>query len=703
MQPKTHFATASPFHRGEQEVQSSLGVRDALEHQGQRVIHDHMPDQHREFYSQLPFLLLGSLDHSGRPWASVLTGAPGFIRSPDPQTLEIQTRLMFGDPLHDNLSVGAQVGVLGIEYHSRRRNRMTGRVSACTDGRIEIEIDQAFGNCPQYIQARDFDLLPEIDRIGDARPIRRLKHLDARAREVIARADNFYIATHFSEIPGDRSHGADVSHRGGKPGFVRIDDDQTLTFPDFTGNHHFNTIGNIVLNPHAGLLFIDFDTRDLLYLTCTAEIIWESAERQAFEGAERLVRFSLDELRLVECVMPIRWKFLQYSPSLEKTGSWESVAEKIAARKAGNVYRNYRVERVEKETEIISSYYLRPEGADDIPCHRAGQFLPIELRPPGADTPMQRTYTISSAPNGSYYRLSIKREPPAGSGLPPGLSSNYFHDQIRPGMAIRAMSPRGTFTLDESSTRSIVLVSGGVGITPMISMLEQLTNDRVGCGCSRRVWFVHGARNGREHAFARHVRGLAENWPRLRVHFRYSRPLDSDLEGRDYDSVGHIDIDLLRSLLPLDDYEFYLCGPPSFMKSLFHGLESLNISDERIHYEFFGRGATLHQRSSSGIEPLAPEIGERVPVAVRFARSGIEATWKPSKGTLLDLAESEGLRPAYSCRSGICHTCATQIISGDVDYLEPPMTPPGEGQALICCSYPQPDDVSEKGDLVLDI
>ncbi|MEN8133332.1 MAG: pyridoxamine 5'-phosphate oxidase family protein, partial [Pseudomonadota bacterium] len=650
---------------------------------------DYMPDEHRAFYAQLPFLLIGSVDTAGRPWASVLVGRPGFVHSSTPDKLEIDTRLIYGDPLKDNLSIGTQVGLLGIEYESRRRNRMTGKLTAISDGGFEIKIDQTFGNCPQYIQSRSFEFLPEVDTIGEQRSIQALNRLDDRASEIISIADNFYIATHYSEDPENHSHGTDASHRGGKPGFVRIEDDQTLTFPDFTGNNHFNTIGNIMMNPLAGLLFIDFESGDLLYLTCKAKIIWDSDELHAFDGAQRLVRFTLDEGILVKNGMPIRWNFLEYSPSLEKTGSWEEVAGTITERKEGNVYRNYQVVRVEPESKTITSVYLKPEKGDDIHCHKAGQFLPIEIQPPGLDTPIQRTYTISNAPNGSYYRLSIKREPPAKPDLPPGVSSNYFHDYVRPGTTIRAMSPRGKFTLEESSTRPVVLISGGVGATPMICMLEQLDKDRKGCGCSRQVWFIHAAQNSEVHAFGDYVRNLAIDWASLRVHVRYSRPLDSDIEGKDYDSIGHVDIDLLKSLLSFDDYEFYLCGPPPFMESLYDGLKALNIADERIHYEFFGPGATLHKEQPSGFVSLAEQLGDRAPVPVQFARSGIEATWDPTKGSLLDLAESKGLQPAYSCRSGICQTCATKVVQGEVDYIEPPMVAPGEDTALICCSYPR--------------
>ncbi|MFC1664167.1 pyridoxamine 5'-phosphate oxidase family protein, partial [Pseudomonadota bacterium] len=429
----TNIDLDSPFHRGEREIQSRQGVREQTEKIGQRFVHSHLPDQHQAFYRQLPYLLVGTIDDHGRPWASIMAGRPGFIQAPDAHKLSIDARPIYGDPLNDTLSPGVPIGLLGIEYHSRRRNRVNGKVVSLNDGQLQVSVDQAFGNCPQYIQARDYRLLDDIDHIGVHRRVHHLQQFSEQASEIISQADNFYIATHCDDESVAGVCGADVSHRGGKPGFVRLEDERNLTFPDFGGNNHFNTLGNIQLNPRAGLLFIDFNNGDLLYLTCSAEIIWDSEESQFFSGAERLVNFTLDEGILIENALPVHWDLLEYSPSLDITGSWKEVDQKISERIDGNVYRDYKVAQIEPESEVISSFYLQPIDDENISHHKAGQLLPIEIITDSIDSPLRRTYTISNAPNGDYYRLSVKRESASAPGLPAGVASNYFHDQIKVG------------------------------------------------------------------------------------------------------------------------------------------------------------------------------------------------------------------------------------------------------------------------------
>ncbi|MGC1955524.1 MAG: MOSC domain-containing protein, partial [Gammaproteobacteria bacterium] len=379
-------------------------------------------------------------------------------------------------------------------------------------------------------------------------------------------------------------------------------------------------------------------------------------------------------------------------------GSFEQRLSKTAVSLATEQgFRNVIVQRKAVESENITSFYLVPadEGAPLAP-YLPGQFLTFKLSIPGHSEPVVRTYSLSDSPDRDYYRVSIKREPspPGRPDLPPGLSSNYFHDQIDVGTQLRVGPPRGKFHLEAGSHRAVVLLSAGVGQTPLLSMLSAIARSSSG----RRVWFIHGARNGREHAFPRHVRAMARENDNIIAHIRYSQPTPDDVAGRDYDSEGHIELELLKRLLPFDDYEFYLCGPPPFMKSLYCGLLSMGIAESRLHYEFFGPASALTQEA----EPRG-QVPERTPreevsgaCEVTFARSGITVAWDSNCETILDLAEHHGLTPPYSCRSGICRTCMCALVEGEVDYLEAPLNPPDMGSALICVSRP-------KTNLVVDV
>jgi len=307
-----------PFHEGECAAQERVGVREKMRAVGQHVIRDFMPDQHREFFTRLPFVIVGTVDEQGQPWASVLANPPGFIASPTPHELVISARPFTADPLADTLAPHAPIGLLGIEPHTRRRNRMNGVIESITDSCVQVRVSQSFGNCPKYIQARRSEY---VAGQSAAKLIHRTGLGDEAVRRLIQRADTFFIAT---ACPADTmeadapAHGVDVSHRGGKPGFVRVDNDCTLTVPDYAGNQFFNTIGNLLVNPRAGLLFIDFDTGDLLYLAVAAEIIWEGESLHAFEGAQRLLRFTVSAVRHVQASLPLRWGLAQRSPFLDR-------------------------------------------------------------------------------------------------------------------------------------------------------------------------------------------------------------------------------------------------------------------------------------------------------------------------------------------------------------------------------------------------
>ncbi len=690
----------SPFHEGEQDVQRRLGIRDKLETFGRRVIRSYLPDQHREFYTKLPFLVLGTVDDRGQPWASIVAGEPGFLNTPDDRTLRVAAPPLFGDPLTTTLTVDRDVGVLGIEPATRRRNRLTGRITTVEPDGFAITVVQSFGNCPQYIQTRDIQVLPAVSHADHPRPVLKSDHLDTACIKLIENADTLFIATAFADGRNAPSRGADVSHRGGRPGFVRVEDERTLVFPDFAGNYHFNTVGNIQLNPKAGLLFIDFDRGDVLYLTGKAEIVWEGHEVRAFAGAERLIRLHAAEVIRVERSLPLAFRFGEYSPLLDQTGSWDQAAAIIAADRDRNAYHPYGIVRIERESEVICSYFLRRADGGGLPSYEPGQFLPIRLAVPGSAEPVKRTYTISDAPGGDHFRLSIKRE--GGNAL----VSTYIHDHFRVGTRLEAMAPRGSFVLDHSSRRPVALISAGVGITPMIAMANFILKEGRRTRRFRRTYFIHGARNGRVHAFGAHIRAWAAENEAFTAHVRYSHPVAGDRPGITFDSEGHVDVALLKQVLPLDDYDFYLCGPAMFMQSLFDDLTTLGIREQRIHYESFGPATVLTGHDKAASE-LARASSSSAPVTVSFAASGVEAQWTPEHGTLLELAEAAGLTPEFSCRSGICGTCATKLRCGAVDYVEEPSADHDGDEVLICCSTPRSnsggDTCGERSAVVLDL
>ena len=318
----------SPFHPGEQAVHDRYGIRERIEQVGSQIIRDAMTEQHRHFFRQLPILLAGSLDDLGRPWASILTGRPGFIESPDPRSLRIAARPLAGDPLAVSLRIGAPLGLLGIEPSTRRRNRLNGCIVAAEAGAFTLGVQQSFGNCPKYIQSRS----PHCVEQGDAASRRAVERegslVSEEAAAMIDRADTFFIA---SAAPGSRgaegaaSDGADVSHRGGAPGFVRRTSEAgvtTLTIPDFTGNYLFNTLGNLVAYPRAGLLFVDFGSGDLLGLTGSVDVIWDGPEVQEFAGAQRLLQVAVEEGWRAPAASPLRWSAPEPSPYLDGLGPW---------------------------------------------------------------------------------------------------------------------------------------------------------------------------------------------------------------------------------------------------------------------------------------------------------------------------------------------------------------------------------------------
>ncbi|CAJ3257337.1 pyridoxamine 5'-phosphate oxidase family protein [Burkholderia pseudomallei] len=321
----------APFHDGELAAQRRAGVAAAAAAAaafGGRGIRTFMPDQHRAFFAQLPLLVVGGVDGGGQPWATLRAGAPGFVSAPQPRTLDIAGGTLRGDPLEGNWRIGSLLGGLGIELHTRRRNRVNGVVASIAGDAMSVTVEQSFGNCAKYIQGRTPTPVPP--QAGGAPPQRRVARLDAADRALLARADTFFIATANTSDAAGGARGVDVSHRGGPPGFVRVDDDGTLTTPDYSGNNFFNTIGNLLHDPRAGLLFVDFERGDLLYIAADAQIVWDGPALAAFDGARRLVRLRIREVRRSAAVLPFRWSAPRFAPQFAAWG--DAGARSLASR-----------------------------------------------------------------------------------------------------------------------------------------------------------------------------------------------------------------------------------------------------------------------------------------------------------------------------------------------------------------------------------
>lgn len=303
-----------PFHSGELAAQARAGVftRGA-------GIRGFMPDQHRVFFGQLPWLFAGVCDQNGWPLATALTGEPGFVTSPDPTRLSIAASPSPGDPAFEGFRPGVPIGLLGLEFETRRRNRANGRIEAVGSDGFTVSVTQSFGNCAKYIQARS--RAQDGSDLGE-RPTG-LSGLDAAARALIANADTLFVASAAAlETP---LGGVDISHRGGRPGFVRIDGD-TVTIPDFAGNNYFNTLGNLLEQPRAALLLVDFETGTTLQLQGVAEIVWDGPELAGLEGSQRLWRLHVTRGWRRPHALALRWSAPEFAPTTLQTGLWAAAA-----------------------------------------------------------------------------------------------------------------------------------------------------------------------------------------------------------------------------------------------------------------------------------------------------------------------------------------------------------------------------------------
>jgi ferredoxin-NADP reductase/MOSC domain-containing protein YiiM len=340
-------------------------------------------------------------------------------------------------------------------------------------------------------------------------------------------------------------------------------------------------------------------------------------------------------------------------------------------------FRQMRVANIHKESDSVTSFVLAPSDGQPLPVCQAGQFVVLRLLVDPGNPPVLRSYSLSDLPAADHFRISVKSELQ-------GIGSSFLCNRAREGDLLDVSAPRGSFTL-RPSQNPVVLLSAGVGATPVMSMLHSLAAER----SQREIWWIYGARNRAEHPFAEESRSLMKQLSHGRGYIVYSRPSAADQVGADFDAPGHIDTALLGRIGVSQDSDFYLCGPTSFLQNMRDGLRNWGVLAENVHTEIFGALEAITPGVAQVVHtPHLPQGPPGSGPPVSFARSGVTAAWDPKFASLLELAEACDVPVRWACRAGVCHTCMTGLIGGSITYNPEPLERPAPGNVLICCSQP---------------
>jgi len=346
-------------------------------------------------------------------------------------------------------------------------------------------------------------------------------------------------------------------------------------------------------------------------------------------------------------------------------------------------FRRLKVVGMDRESDSIVSLMLEPADGRPLTVPLPGQFVVLRLRPKADGPPVLRSYSLSGRPGADRYRITIKSEPH-------GVASTYLKTQLRIGDLLEVSEPRGAFTLRQGDL-PLVLLSAGVGVTPVMAMLHTLA----ALGSVRPIWWIFGSRNGRDHPFAQETRSLLAKLPNAQSHVQYSQPDPTDRLSVDFDAAGRLTIKALEKLGVPREADFYLCGPLGFLADFTSGLTNWGVAPGRIHTEVFGSGKSITPGIAQGLRrsPHPPVGSAGDGPRISFARAGLTVSWDSRFQSLLELAEACDVPVRWSCRTGVCHTCECGLISGAVQYDPEPLEPPAPGNLLICCSHPEEDMV----------
>ena len=613
------------YHEGELEVQKRANESDIARINGGAVDKTILAGALR-FIEQQSMAVISSLDTQGQVWISTLFGDPGFIRALDIRTVEIdlaQPHTAKDDSLWTNLQQNPSVGLLIIELGSRRRFRINGRVKTLTTEHVIIDVERGYPNCPKYIQRRDWKTL-EVNKQKVATPSIQGEVLNETQQALIENADTLFVGSAHPE------HGVDASHRGGHPGFVRIINNRQLRIPDYSGNSMFNTLGNFTSYPHAGLIFIDFDRGRLLQLTGRPEILWDVDDPQGETGGtQRYWQFDINHWQ--ESMIPyhLTWEFLDYSPHIPKP-------KKTTTENKLSVI----VEQIQQQSDRVKSFSLRAPDGGQLPAFQPGAHIQVKVQQ-GDGSQADRHYSLLSNPNDrEHYEIGVLKEPEGRGG------SLYLHEQINEGDSIEIRTPINEFPMAGNAKHSI-LIAGGIGITPILSMIHKLASDK-------QSFEIHySSRSLKGQAFRDRITQIAGD----KAHFYAS----GEPQGQ------RLDLEQLLST-PEPGVHIYFCGPRRMITAIRDTANTQGWPAAQIHFESFGA------------QPLADDQ----PIRVHLAKSNKTIT-VPANQTILDTLLNAGIEVPNDCKRGECSICTTQVLEGEPDHRDLCLSTEEKASSMCVC------------------
>ncbi|WP_185964594.1 pyridoxamine 5'-phosphate oxidase family protein [Aliikangiella marina] len=616
-------ADTSPFHKGEKIVQSKAGEVESGNRNGTVISNQIIPGA-IPFIAQQSMIVVSHIDPTGNVWASVLFGKPGFIKAINRSLIELDSSIIVShtdDSFWGNIDINPTIGLLIIELSTRRRLRINGKIEKIDNYRYQIMVEQTYPNCPKYIQRRNLSLdtdnnrslLPKVESGNQLKPDQ---------AQLIANADSFFVASACQLLESNASatdfsspFTADASHRGGFPGFVEVKGNR-LRIPDYPGNSMFNTLGNIEMYPHAGLVFIDFDNSKLIQVSGSAKILWDEEDlTNQSDGTQRFWELYIERWQETPIPASISWQFFDYSPHNPRSNKAESNNTETLT---------LQVSKVVEETKAIKTFTLVSNDHGILPAIEAGSHLPIVLTLPSGKQ-IERHYSIiSSSDENRFYKIAVQKQSRSRGG------SEFIHNQLVAGSLLSAKAPKNAFPLGNHSGCTL-LVAGGIGITPILSMIQTLKS-------RNRPFEVHYvAKTQQDMAFYEKVKKIAQG----RAYFYFSKEPSSPK----LDVVA-----LMKSAT--ENTHLYVCGPTKLINAIRDTGNILDWNPEKIHFESFG----TNNKDNKTFQ-------------VNLTKTNAVITVKPQE-SILDVLIKKKINVAYDCKRGECGMCAVDIIKGDVEHRD---------------------------------